>query len=105
MAWETRGDRRYFYRSYRAGGRVLRSYFGTGTAAMIAADSIAVERAARLEESALLHADRARQEPTERALESLAAATDLALAAELLTGGFQRYHRGAWRRRRVPIDD
>jgi hypothetical protein len=105
MAWETRGDRRYFYRSYRAGGRVLRAYFGTGPAAVLAADRIAVERAAQVEESALLHVDRAQQEPAERAFESLTAATQLALAAELLAAGFQRYHRGAWRRRRVPIGD
>jgi hypothetical protein len=106
MAWEKRGDgRRYFYRSERVGGRVRKTYFGAGPAASVAAGRVADDRAARAEAVAALRSERERLKPVERAVEALAAGTDLALAAALLAAGFHKHDRGAWRRKRVPVSD
>jgi hypothetical protein len=106
MAWEQRSNgRRYFYRVERVDGRVVKTYFGAGPAASVAADRVAGERAARAEADAALRAERERVRPVERAVEALAAGTDLALAAALMAAGFHQHDRGAWRRKRVPIGE
>ena len=38
MAWERRKPGRYFYRSRRVGGRVVKDYFGQGAIGQMAAD-------------------------------------------------------------------
>lgn len=44
MAWEQRGNRRYYYRAKKIGGRVVKHYLGAGIAAHNAA---AKDKAAR----------------------------------------------------------
>src|SRR5690349_1861321 len=40
MGWEARGERFFYYRPRRAGGRVVRDYHGAGPAAQLAADLV-----------------------------------------------------------------
>jgi hypothetical protein len=106
MAWEKRNKgRRYFYRSERVGERVRKVYFGAGAAASVAADRVAEERAERAEGAAALRIERDRVRPVERAVEALAAGTNLVLAAAMMSAGFYKHDRGAWRRKRVPVGE
>ena len=100
MAWEQRGDRAYYYRSVRAGGRVVKEYAGGGLAGVLAAEFEAERREQRDHERAGIERERekctALEQPT-RELDDLA---DLLMSATLLTAGYHRHDRGAWRRRR-----
>lgn len=98
MAWEDRGGRRYYYRSRKSGGRVVKEYVGAGaTAALIAAHDEA-ERERR-------RAERERGRAEARRLADLAAqydaysrAVDALTAAALLAAGYRQHARGAWRK-------
>jgi hypothetical protein len=100
MAWEQRGNRSYYYRSHKVGGRVVKEYIGAGaTAGLIAAHDEA-ERERREE-------DRRRAREEARSLAELAAqyeafsrAVDALAAAALMAAGYRQHARGVWRKRR-----
>ena len=100
MPWESRnGAGRYFTRSRRVNGRVVREYLGTGIAAEIAA----AESVARAQ-SAQAHADQLRCYQAEyRAVEDAILALNHILEgmtrATLLVRGYHQHHRGEWRKR------
>lgn len=106
MAWEKRArGTRYYTRSRRVGGRVVREYLGAGSFAEALArqDATAQERrrAQATEEQRLRDSD-----ATLAALvDDLIAGTDALAAATLVLAGYHRYHRGEWRRRRQGHDD
>jgi hypothetical protein len=101
MGWETRkGHGRYYTRSKRVGGRVVREYVGQGLAAELTAevDQLAhryreIERDERREESARLAAVDAELGELELLCQSL-------VRGALLVSGYHP-HKGEWRRRRV----
>jgi hypothetical protein len=101
MAWETRArGGRYYTRSRKVGGRVVREYVGRGLVGELAAREDAARRAARETAAEARRRDRL----TARALGDLVAGLD-ALAddltsATLAAAGYHRHDRGAWRRRR-----
>ena len=100
MAWESRNDRgRYYTRSRRVDGRVVREYVGKGRAGEIAAGLDAEARALRAAEAEALREYRRRLEPLDRLTAELAAACELLTGATLVAAGFHR-HGGEWRRRR-----
>jgi hypothetical protein len=93
MGWE---KGRYYTRSRKVNGRVVREYVGTGDVAEQAAmiDAIArqgreARRAARAELTAL-----------DAPLDDLAEQTDLLARAALAAAGYRQHHRGEWRKRR-----
>jgi hypothetical protein len=100
MAWERRGNRSYYYRSVRRGGRVVKEYFGTGRVAELCAqlDGLTLER------RAIERQDRAAERDRSAALEArtleLIQLTDVLVAATLMVAGYHRHDRGTWRRRR-----
>ena len=47
MAFERRGNKRYFYKSVRVGGKVKKIYFGVGPVAIAAAEAMKVTRLER----------------------------------------------------------
>jgi|SRR5580704_4089178 hypothetical protein len=103
MAWEVRGDRRYYYRSVREGGKVRRVYVGRGPVAEAAAEFDALARSVRddaRDRSKAAGGDWQRRlaaalEPLRR-LDALVGAL---AALTLVDAGYHRPHRGAWRRR------
>lgn len=101
MAWETRGGQsRYYTRSRREAGRVVREYVGGGPVGELAA---ALDRRDRDERDARWRADReARQDlaALDAPLRGLHEDVDVLLRGALLVAGFHR-HRGDWRRRRA----
>jgi len=98
MAWEARnGSGRYFTRSKRVGGRVVREYIGTGPAAELAAEADAARRAQREQEQRAWNRTKREIEASEDALERFREA----VSGLLVNAGFYRHHRGEWRRRGV----
>src|SRR5262245_34822049 len=102
MGWETRNGRgRYYTRSRRVDGRVVREYVGSSKAAGLIAQLDAHDRAQRKTE---LRAQRSRETSAE-ALNAKVAAfcelTELCVRAALVVAGYRRHHRGEWRKRRA----
>jgi hypothetical protein len=100
MAWERRKPGRYFYRSRRVGGRVVKDYFGKGAVALLAADLAEEARARRAEDAAALCAEQVHLEALDRPPAALDRACALLTTAALTAGGYRRYNYGPWRRRR-----
>jgi hypothetical protein len=98
MAWEERPWGRYYYRSERRGGRVVKRYFGRGEVARLAADLDSDARARRAAEAGRLLALREGLLPAERLSESLDRACSEMAEAVLTAAGFHRPN-FAWRRR------
>ena len=100
MAWERRKPGRYFYRSRRVGGRVVKDYFGQGAIGQLAADLAEEGRARRAEDAAALLAEQACLQALDRPPAALDRACALLATAALTAAGYRRYNYGPWRRRR-----
>jgi hypothetical protein len=99
VAWEARSRAGpYYYRGTYEGGRVVKTYFGRGAAARVAARLDDQARRDRAEESARLRRIVVRLGPADAALADLDAACRLALEAALAVAGYDRRNR-KWRRR------
>jgi hypothetical protein len=101
MAWETRRGRKYYYRSRRVGGRVVKQYFGRGPVAELAAAMDADQRARRAAEAEVARCEQARLEPVQAATSQLDDVCDLLVNAMLISAGYHRPNYGPWRRRRA----
>lgn len=100
MAWETRRDRgRYYTRSRRAQGRVIREYVGCGEKGERAAAVDVARRADRAAERAAIRAERERAQAIDADLMELHRAVDLLTRGVLMAAGFER-HKRQWRKRR-----
>jgi hypothetical protein len=96
---------RYFTRSKKVDGRVVREYFGTGRVAVLAAQLFALERERREFDAA---AHRAEKDDLASLAAGVGAAFDqveLITRAALLAAGYRRHKRGEWRKRREHADD
>jgi hypothetical protein len=90
VGWDKGG--RYYTRSRKVNGRVVREHVGNDDAARGAAELAADRRAQRREERAWLEA-------LDAALTALCARADLLARAALVAAGFHQ-HKGEWRKRR-----
>lgn len=97
MGWE-RG--RYYTRSRRVGGRVVREYVGRGAAGERAEAEDAARRAAVYERRRRERAVIAGLELRGASLEAVLEESLLAVRCVLVAAGFHRPKRGAWRPRR-----
>jgi len=95
MAWETRNNRRYYYRKRRLGRSVVSEYQGTREAGLLAAEADARRRAKR--EAARKRIERMKQgdRTTNRLCRQLRT-----VAASILEGHGYHRHKGQWRRKR-----
>ena len=101
MAWETRGGtRRYYTRSVRRDGRVVRQYFGTGLCGEAAAAADRERGAARDAAREAMRAALNRLAQADAQVTALCQAAETAARAHLLIAGYHRHDRGRWRRRR-----
>ena len=103
MAWEarSRGRGRYYTRSRKVAGRVVREYIGTGPVAEIAAAADALRRADRRAALEARRAEEARWRAALTPLVELCRAADLMARATLLAAGYHRHSRSSWRKRHV----
>jgi hypothetical protein len=101
MGWESRHGRgRYYTRSRKVNGHVVREYVGTGLVAELASLHDAEARAQRLAERERLQQDAARWASATTPLKELSQLLDGLAAAALIAAGYHQHHRGAWRKRR-----
>lgn len=102
MGWETRRrGGRYYTRSRKVGGRVVREYVGAGVAGDLAEQEDHFERGQRQVQAARWHAERARLDAIERELADYCVAVGDLAREHLTTAGYHQHARGEWRRKRM----
>lgn len=102
MAWETRArGGRYYTRSRRVGGRVVREYVGCGQVAERAAEADLEARRVREARRAAEKAEREALEDLDRRLAIYHKAADGLTAGVLVNAGYHRHNRGGWRHGRT----
>jgi len=100
MGWETRANGgRYYTRSRRIDGRVVREYVGCGRKGELAAMADAQRRATRKADRATIRAEQERVRAIDAALMDLHRTVDQLTRGALLAAGFER-HKRQWRKRR-----
>lgn len=99
MAWESRGDRRFYYRYQRDGRNVRKIYCGAGEAAKRAAAEDVAKKEKRAADRAELAVFQAKLAAVDQLAEEIEQGVDLLTEATLLALGFHQ-HRGQWRLRR-----
>jgi hypothetical protein len=99
MAWENRGNQRYFYQSKRVGSRVVKEYVGrAGEILELANEEM---RARKETEREALRAEANDQAELEAIITPLNDLADAAAESTLHFLGYHRPKRGPWRKRRV----
>src|SRR6266508_5922658 len=100
MGWEVRGGRRYYTRSRKVNGRVVREYIGAGPVAELAAAADALRRADRRADAEARRAAQARWQAALTPSLELSRTIDLLTRATLLAAGYRQHARSSWRRKR-----
>jgi hypothetical protein len=98
MGWDKGG--RYYTRSRRVNGRVVREYVGGGRIGELAAQLDEIERDKRETERQCDRIAREKVETLDTPLAELDELADLVAHAALVAAGFQQHHRGEWRKAR-----
>ncbi len=102
MGWDKNG--RYYTRSCRENGRVVREYVGGGTLGELAARLDALERQKREADRDAARADLEEVAALDGPLGELNELANLLAEAALVAAGFRRHNRGEWRKRRGDHD-
>ena len=98
MGWDKGG--RYYTRSRRVNGRVIREYVGGGTVGALAEQLDALQRQKCETERATSRAERDEVAALDAPLAELDELADLLARAALAAAGYVQHHRGEWRKRR-----
>jgi hypothetical protein len=98
MGWDSGG--RYYTRSRKVNGRVVREYVGGGRIGQLAADLDARNRKRRQLEAAESRRAKVELDYRESQVKTLNDLVDRLARAALLAAGFHQHKRGDWRRRR-----
>lgn len=99
MGWDKNG--RYYTRSRRENGRVVREYVGGGKMGELAAQLDAIEREQREVERAAAQAQREEVAALDAPLGELNELVDQLVQAAMLAAGYHQHKRGNWRKRRA----
>jgi hypothetical protein len=97
MGWDKGG--RYYTRSRRVNGRVVREYVGGGAAGELAAQLDADERQQRETARAAERVEREAVTALDALLAELDELADLLTRAALAAAGYTQHHRGEWRKK------
>jgi hypothetical protein len=98
MGWD---KGRYYTRSKKVNGQVVREYVGRGDLAELVAQQDDLDRQRREAEAAACRAERAELAALDARLHELDALTELVARAALLVAGYRQHKRGEWRKQRV----
>jgi hypothetical protein len=96
MGWD---KGRYYARSTKVNGRVVREYLGRGAAAEAAAQADEERRALRAGSAAAWKQEKAALRARQAEINALCSGADLLARAALLAAGFHQ-HKRQWRRKR-----
>lgn len=102
MGWD---KQRYYTRSRKVNGRVIREYIGTGRVAELIAEGDALQRLQREEERQALQAESDEHAELDAPLNELNELAELLTCAALLAAGYRQHKRGDWRKCRVKRDN
>jgi len=98
--WEKRArGKRYFTRSQKLNGRVVREYVGSGPLAELAAETDALRRLRREKAAQVWRQERESLEALDRSVEELHDTVEILARATLVAAGY-RFHKGEWRKKR-----
>jgi hypothetical protein len=92
---------RYYTRSRRENGRVVREYVGSGYIAKLAAQLDALQRSEREDKRETERAMRAELAAHDDQLNEFVELTEELARAALFAAGYRQHNRGAWRKQRV----
>ena len=98
MAWEQRGNGRYYYRKRWEGGRCVSDYLGAGATAQLLAGIAAGRRAEATQERQAEQERRRQQAQGSQAVKALAAELRTLTHAILISNGYHQ-HKRQWRKR------
>jgi hypothetical protein len=98
MGWDK--DGRYYTRSRRENGRVVREYVGGGMVGQLAAQLDDLERQKREIEGAARRAEQEEVEALDAQLSELDELVELVARAALAAAGYEQHKRGEWRKKR-----
>jgi hypothetical protein len=98
MGWD---QGRYYTRSKKVNGQVVREYVGAGPLAGLISQADALERKLRDCELAARRAERAAAEALDVPVDRLYDLAELVARAALATAGDHQHKRGEWRKRRA----
>lgn len=98
MGWDKSG--RYYTRSKRVNGRVVREYIGGGRVGELASQMDAIERDKREAERRRAQLEREEIAELDAPLDELNELADLLARAALLAAGYAQHNRGEWRKKR-----
>ena len=106
MGWERRKrGGRYYTRSRKVNGRVVREYVGCGDFAKAVAALDDLGRLERMAKADDLRSENERLDAADEAVAGLCETAELLAQAALVSAGYHRHHRGEWRRKRAPRTD
>ena len=109
MGWESRGScrGRYYTRSKRANGRVVREYVGAAGDPLVelVAAADALRRGDRRAAAEARRAEEASWQAALAPLLELSQVADLLARAALLAAGYHRHSRSSWRKKRYVHDN
>ena len=101
MGWEDRErGTRYYTRSRREGGRIVREYIGTGPLAELAALQDEADRLRREEEARVWREEHECLEDLDGTADELCELAELLTRAALVDAGYRQHNRGEWRKPR-----
>jgi hypothetical protein len=101
LSWEQReGGGRYYTRSRREGGRIIREYVGYGPIAELVASRDEAERRRREEEARAWREEREDLERQDEEAGDLCELAELLTSAAFVAAGYRQHNRGEWRRPR-----
>src|SRR5262249_60737143 len=96
MGWEVRDGRRYYTKSRKINGRVVREYVGGGGLGKLVAAADALRRADRRAVAAASRAEKARWEEALTPMLELIHLTDMLTRAALYAPGYRQHARSTW---------
>ena len=100
MGWETRASgRRYYTRSYRQQGKIVRQYIGTGELAEIVSQNDAIEREVRIAEATEFRQSKLQDQQINQSLDLLDDIVDCLSKGFLIAIGYHQHNRSEWRKR------
>ena len=97
MGWE---KGRYYTRSKKVNGRVIREYVGGGQLGQLGAQLDALQREEQQQKARAWHQQTTEMAELAAQVEAIIQATDLAVHAALVAAGYRQHKRGEWRKRR-----